>query len=278
MLGALVVGITSPHVEIFRMICALRIVVVLFSMFVAAPTMASACGSERWSAKVLADGTSLFGQPAIVDVNYLRSLPRPQDVDGFNARRVAAERRIYEVRGELLGFKIEDDGDIHAIIAESSDRSATLVAEIPDPGCMAGAPSTYVRDVVQTRLAFVKRYGIPPYRSMRLAYQPITVLGPAFFDFEHGQVGSAPNDIEVHPVLGLGSFSNTASGSTAAMHKASSPPNTNTSCGTDTVVWVNLNSAIYHLPGTRWYGTTKYGMYMCRRTAETRGYRAAHNE
>lgn len=38
---------------------------------------------------------------------------------------------------------------------------------------------------------------------MRLAYQPIAVTGPAFFDFEHGQSGAARNNVEIHPVLAL---------------------------------------------------------------------------
>jgi hypothetical protein len=47
-------------------------------------------------------------------------------------------------------------------------------------------------------------------------------------------------------------------------------------CPSDTVVWVNLESKIYHFNGTRDYGHTKRGAYMCER--ETYGFRAAKNE
>jgi hypothetical protein len=47
-------------------------------------------------------------------------------------------------------------------------------------------------------------------------------------------------------------------------------------CPNDTVVWVNLNSKVYHFTGTRDYGRTKRGAYMCER--ETAGFRAAKNE
>ena len=49
-------------------------------------------------------------------------------------------------------------------------------------------------------------------------------------------------------------------------------------CGTDTVVWVNLESHIYHFKNTADYGKTKKGAYMCEREAVAGGSRAAKNE
>jgi hypothetical protein len=49
-------------------------------------------------------------------------------------------------------------------------------------------------------------------------------------------------------------------------------------CPADTVVWVNLNSKIYHFSGTKDYGNTKEGAYMCERNTSTGGFRAAKNE
>ncbi len=49
-------------------------------------------------------------------------------------------------------------------------------------------------------------------------------------------------------------------------------------CLTDTVVWVNLDSKIYHLSGHRNYGHTKTGAYMCEKNATASGARAAKNE
>jgi hypothetical protein len=48
-------------------------------------------------------------------------------------------------------------------------------------------------------------------------------------------------------------------------------------CPSDTVVWLNTNSGIYHEKGTRWYGNTRSGGYMCRRTADASGDRADSN-
>jgi hypothetical protein len=49
-------------------------------------------------------------------------------------------------------------------------------------------------------------------------------------------------------------------------------------CPGDTVVWANLDSKIYHFSGTRDYGNTKKGAYMCERETAGAGYRAAKNE
>jgi hypothetical protein len=49
-------------------------------------------------------------------------------------------------------------------------------------------------------------------------------------------------------------------------------------CPLDTVVWVNLNSKIYHFSGTHNYGNTKSGAYMCESETSAAGMRAAKNE
>jgi hypothetical protein len=49
-------------------------------------------------------------------------------------------------------------------------------------------------------------------------------------------------------------------------------------CPAGMVVWANLPSKIYHFAGTRDYGHTKRGAYMCEQDAQTAGMRAAKNE
>jgi hypothetical protein len=49
-------------------------------------------------------------------------------------------------------------------------------------------------------------------------------------------------------------------------------------CPSDTVVWVNLNSKIYHYADTSDYGRTKKGTYMCEKDTAAAGFRAAKNE
>lgn len=49
-------------------------------------------------------------------------------------------------------------------------------------------------------------------------------------------------------------------------------------CPTDTVVWVNLPSKVYHFVGTKSYGTTKRGAYMCEKEAIAAEDRASKTE
>ena len=45
-------------------------------------------------------------------------------------------------------------------------------------------------------------------------------------------------------------------------------------CADAAVVWVNSRSKIFHAGGTRDYGKTKQGFYMCQAQAERSGFRA----
>ena len=49
-------------------------------------------------------------------------------------------------------------------------------------------------------------------------------------------------------------------------------------CPGATVVWVNTGSAIYHFAGTKNYGNTKEGAYMCEPDAKAAGDRASKTE
>ena len=48
-------------------------------------------------------------------------------------------------------------------------------------------------------------------------------------------------------------------------------------CPSDTVVWVNTSTRVYHYADTRYYGRTHRGAYMCEADARAGGYRAARN-
>ena len=57
-----------------------------------------------------------------------------------------------------------------------------------------------------------------------------------------------------------------------------SPQEAQYRCPGATVVWVNEHSHIYHFAGTRDYGNTKRGAYMCEADAQAASNRAAKNE
>jgi hypothetical protein len=49
------------------------------------------------------------------------------------------------------------------------------------------------------------------------------------------------------------------------------------SCPNDAVVWVNLRSKVYHASGSRYYGQTNQGGYMCEPESIAAGYHAPKN-
>jgi hypothetical protein len=69
-----------------------------------------------------------------------------------------------------------------------------------------------------------------------------------------------------------------ASSAAAGQNQFSSEAEAKGHCPSDTVVWVNLTSKIYHYAGHRSYGTTKNGAYMCERDTAAQGMRASKNE
>lgn len=48
-------------------------------------------------------------------------------------------------------------------------------------------------------------------------------------------------------------------------------------CPSDTVVWLNLPTGIYHLQGQINYGKTKSGAYVCKTEADQAGDSQSHN-
>jgi hypothetical protein len=67
-------------------------------------------------------------------------------------------------------------------------------------------------------------------------------------------------------------------GTTAAALEFSTEAQAKARCPSDTVVWVTLKSKVYHFAGTRYYGTTKNGAYMCETDTTAAGMHAAKNE
>jgi len=63
-----------------------------------------------------------------------------------------------------------------------------MIAEAPDPACALAATPLRRKQIAKARAA------------VRLCARAV-VISVAFFDFQHGQTGVAPNAIELHPIL-----------------------------------------------------------------------------
>src|SRR5580692_11458924 len=71
--------------------------------------------------------------------------------------------------------------------------------------------------------------------------------------------------------------SSTSVANRTATDQFSSEAEAKTHCAAGNVVWFNSKSKVYHFAGTRDYGKTKSGAYMCQSDADRVG-RAAKNE
>ena len=133
----------------------------------------------------------------------LRALPRPSRLEEDG--RDSLERRTYQLRVLLVGWKHErGDDDFHLVIADSGRPDSTMIIEIPSQRCSNVCSSRLVGAMTAARESAVAHLGIPSESFRVLRPSPmVTVTGIAFFDFLHGQIGVAPNGIELHPVIGL---------------------------------------------------------------------------
>ena len=145
---------------------------------------APACGVERWTVKTLQDRPRLL-PVRDTSIAFLTSRPAPSSLPDA---RLPFERHIYCVRAAVTLVRPEDDSDLHVVIEDAQGR--TMITEAPLPAC---AP----------RATALRRKQMGTARAVVRVCARGVITGVAFFDFQHGQTGVAPNGIELHPVLGF---------------------------------------------------------------------------
>ena len=169
---------------------------------------ATRCGEERWAVKTLSD-------PKVGDVNFtphdtsvgrLRNKPDPH-TKSSTPRIDGVETTTYRVKARLIEFKREDDRDVHLVISLPSAKSKTMIVEFPDTACDGARSSPKKTQMGRARGALIRACGLAPAASsdFKDLQGTATVTGVGFFDVKHGtpQTGVAPNNIELHPVLGF---------------------------------------------------------------------------
>lgn len=179
---------------------------VVIGVALVAPATASACGDERWEEKTLTDQRAALVNltPRTTTVDALRRRRVIRDSQGYRARGV--ERTVYRVRARLIGFKTEDDGDVHLVISSLRSSAKTMIVEFPSGACTRHARPELRRRMSHALSAVHRSCGYASGRYRALA-GGATITGVGFFDFIHGQTGLAPNGIELHPVLAFASDS-----------------------------------------------------------------------
>lgn len=146
-----------------------------------AATSGSACGLWRWMVKTLQDRPTLLPVQKVT-VGYLTSRPAPPSLP---STRLPFERHVFQVSASVILVRHEADSDIHLVLQSGANQ---MIAEAPLPACAPRATPLRRKQMGLARAA------------VRLCNRAV-VTGVAFFDFQHGQTGVAPNAIELHPIL-----------------------------------------------------------------------------
>jgi hypothetical protein len=160
-------------------------------------TQAAACGVEAWSVKTLSDpaAAQVDLRPRATTVRALTALRPPGNI---GTRMPGAEMHTWRIRVRLLWQKLEQDSDVHLVVADPK-TGRTMIAELPSPDCV-GASAGDAAHMAAARKALAAACGAPTTSFTRLS-GIATIDGVAFFDFPHDQRGAAANEVELHPVL-----------------------------------------------------------------------------
>jgi hypothetical protein len=87
----------------------------------------------------------LVNQKVVVPTTiiHLRSLPAPR-VLPLHARLRPVETTVWAVDAILLRYRVEEDSDVHLVIADTG--GSTMITEIPAPPCVsATSPPSWLR-------------------------------------------------------------------------------------------------------------------------------------
>jgi hypothetical protein len=157
------------------------------------------CGTERWAVKTLSDDDrdQVDLRPVDVTIEKLVRQRRPEVLLPFG--RAELEKHVFRVEGQLIRLIQENDQDWHLVIASVTNPSVTMVAEVPNPDCSGVCTSGFGEIYSRVRTRLLDRTNASGgARSFH-----IRLTGVAFFDYAHGQIGLAPNGIELHPILAV---------------------------------------------------------------------------
>jgi hypothetical protein len=166
----------------------------------------------RWDVKTGADTDAGRIDSALITPTTIEALSAQQALIPTppSTRVSPVETTIWELDATLVGYKLEQDGDYHLVLADASNN--TMIAEIPDPAAVDPS-SLFLSEITNARQTFDARFGqqtqalkalIQPDTATPMIVQiavPVHITGIGFFDFIHGQTGVAPNGVELHPVL-----------------------------------------------------------------------------
>ena len=155
-------------------------------------------GKDRWDVKTLtdADEINVNYTPINTTVSSLINIPLVKTI-GDNTPRFGIEFNTYSLKCRIREYKLSDDGDYHLVLEDLVNPSITMIGEIPDQYCASVQQSKYLTAFIQARKDFKNSLLVTSQVDTNI----YTITGVAFYDKVHGQLGAAPNAIEIHPIL-----------------------------------------------------------------------------
>jgi hypothetical protein len=209
----------------------------------------------------------------------------------------SANKAAIQASGKTKTVFIAECRGQPAVAATATPKPATTTAPKP-PGSAARSAAASVKTAKQcnqewtankaaiqaskkTKKAFIAECRTQPAGASTAAAAPSTAT-PSPEAAPRPSAGASPAGVQPSTAAPARTPPATTSGGQAAAPTAGDQFSTEAAakarCPGDTVVWVNLDSKIYHFAGTRNYGKTKSGAYMCEKDAMAAGSRAAKNE
>jgi hypothetical protein len=157
-------------------------------------------GKERWDVKTLTDTavSRINFKPKSVTIERLIQTVPGRKI-GNNTPRFGLEFNVCTVICKIREYRTEDDGDKHLVLVSTVDSTVTMIGEIPNLMCDT-TNSNKFRPKFDSCLAEFKKYTLKNYKVKPGKYK---VTGVIFYDKIHGQLGVAPNGIELHPILSI---------------------------------------------------------------------------
>jgi hypothetical protein len=176
---------------------------------VAPPQPGSGPAEYRWSVRTGSDRDASFVNDERVPttVEELAQQPRPRGLRPAirrfpayqNRRAEGVERTVYVLEATIVGCKLMISQNFHLIL--KGDSGQTMIASCPHPDPHFVDPSSrWAKQIAMVRSQIHEKLNPAPERR-KLMNQRARIAGVGFFNHVHGQVGVAPNGIELSPVL-----------------------------------------------------------------------------
>jgi len=167
------------------------------------------CGVERWAIKTVTDAgaATVKVKPVYRTVRWLRTRVEPTEAEKSDSIRIVGiETMTFRIKALVIGHVRETDKDFHIVISEPTNSANTMIVEFPSADCAGVCNSIFTVQMATARADYIAAMGQPTTRYKVLPVPVLVeIIGVGFWDKKHSnpQHGVAPNNIELHPVVGF---------------------------------------------------------------------------